>query len=412
MQTEEILRLSIKGIEFCENGGTLDEYLDRQLTESEPRRTISSILFNYFRNKGIIDSYLERFAKRKTKPVIRRTLSVVSTQILFQTAVPVAILADVAVSFIKKKEDQGASGFVNAMIRQLIKYHDMASEKDKFVTDKNRVPTVLLDRWKKNFSQDKVSNIIEAIKTEPPFTFRTVFRSVNAEKELNAKKIEGLSFLKSFDFFSTEDPAMILSSDIMKEGKIYIQDPATVLFGEFIMGMEAKTILDYCSAPGGKTILIAEIFEISKIIATDRSLNRLERVKENIERFGLKNVEVLSIQIVESMPDNSLDMVLLDVPCSNTGVIRHRPDVMFNFSAKSLKDVVKLQSEILEDVFLKVKKGGRLIYSTCSIEPEENQEQINNFTARHPEFIIEKEQLLMPTILNDGAFIAVLRNTN
>lgn len=414
MQTEEILRLALKGIEFCENGGTLDDYLDYYLTEAEPRRTVSSILFNYFRNKGVIDSYLKRFSNGKTKPAIRRVLNVVFTQILYQSVVPSAIVADVAVSFIKKKEGQGASGFVNAMVRQLVQYQDTTSWEDKFIEDKNRVPAILLERWKKNFSQEEVLTILDAIKTIPPFTFRTIFREVevDAEKKLKCKKIEGVNFLKRFHFFSTEAPGIVLTSDIMKEGKIYIQDPATALFGELIAEIEVETVLDYCSAPGGKTILLAEIFEKSKIIATDRSLSRLQRVRENIDRFRFKNVEIMSLEAAKSIPDVSFDLVLLDVPCSNTGVIRHRPDVMWNFTAKSLRDIVKLQFEILEDALSKVKSGGRLIYSTCSIEPEENWQQIKDFIIRHPEFTIEKEQLLLPSILHDGAFVSVLKRYN
>lgn len=408
MQTEEILRLAVKGIEFCENGGTLDDYLDYYLKESEPRRTISSILFNYFRNKGIIDFYFKSFSKGKTKPLIRRILSVVFTQILYQSAVPGPIIADVAVSFTRKKEGERASGFVNAMIRKLI--DQRASKEDKVINDENRVPVILLDRWKKNFSQEEVLTILEAIKTVSPFTFRTVLQErMNVEKELNCKKIEGLSFLKRFHFFSTEEPEVVLLSDMMKEGKIYIQDPAAVLFGELVTGIHPETILDYCSAPGGKTILLAEIFRNSKISATDRSQKRLERVRENIEKFGLMNVEILNMKTLKSMHEAFFDMIVLDVPCSNTGVIRHRPDVMWNFTMKSLKDIVKLQSEILEDSSLKLKMGGYLIYSTCSIESEENQKQVKVFTDKHPEFIIEKERLLLPTTLNDGTFVAILK---
>lgn len=410
MQTEEILRLSIRGIEFCEKGGTLDDYLDDYLADTEPRRTISSILFNYFRNKGIIDSYLKKFSNGKTKSAIRRVLSVVFTQILYQSVVPTAIVADVAVSFTRKKEGQKASGFVNAMIRQLVKCQGTVLEENKVIDSERKFPAILLKRWEKNFSPAEVLTVLEAIKAIPPFTFRTIFgEEANAEKKIKCKKIEGLEFLKRFHFFSADEPELILASDMMNEGKIYIQDPAAALFEELIDETEVKTVLDYCSAPGGKTILLAEIFKKSKIIATDRSLSRLERVRENIERFKLKNVEIMSLKEVKSMPDVSFDLVLLDVPCSNTGVIRHRPDVMWNFTTESLRDVVRLQSEILEDALSKVKPSGLLIYSTCSIEPEENHAQIKNFTFKHPEFTIEKEQLLLPAILNDGAFIAILK---
>jgi len=412
MQTEEILRLAVKGMKFCENGGTLDDYLDYHLTEAAPRRSISSILFSYYRNKGIINFYIKRFSNSTTNPIIRRVLSVVFTQILYQSAVPSAIIADVAVSFIKKKGGQRASGFVNAMIRQLVNYQDTVSGENKIISEKHRVPPILLQRWKKNFSQEETIRIINAIKTIPPFTFRTVFGEAYPEKKLKCKKIEGVNFLKRFHFFSAEEPGMILNSDMMKEGKIYIQDPAVVLFGELIAEIEARTVLDYCSAPGGKTILLAEIFKNSKIVATDRSLNKLKRVRENIEKCGVKNVEIMNLKAVKNMPDVLFDLVLLDVPCSNTGVIRHRPDVMWNFTAKTLSDIVKLQYEILEDTWSKVKLGGRLIYSTCSIEPEENQQQIKNFIIRHPEFTIEQEHLLLPATLNDGTFVVILKRYN
>ena len=226
MQTEEILRLAVEGINFCENGGALDEYLDVRLSESESRRSVSSILFNYFRNKGIVDFYIDKFCKGKTRPGVRRILSAVFTQILYQSAVPVPVLADVAVSFARKNEGRGAAMFVNAMIRQLARHRKAMTEEDRNIVEGKRVPKILLDRWKKNFSKEGLGGIIDAIKAIPIFTFRAVSENVDAVKGLNCMKVEGLEFLNKFKFFVTEEPGAVLDSCAMRDGKIYVQDPA------------------------------------------------------------------------------------------------------------------------------------------------------------------------------------------
>ena len=198
------------------------------------------------------------------------------------------------------------------------------------------------------------------------------------------------------------------------EGAFIVQDPATagavelldVSAGKMpVVPVSGLSVLDFCAAPGGKTVQIAWRMGEGRIVAQEVNPKRLARLKENLARMHLDNVTA-----VQKVEDGALfDRVLVDSPCSNTGVIRRRPDARWRWNADHLAQLVALQRQILDAAAAHVKPGGRLVYSTCSNEPEENAEQVAAFLAAHPDFTEVGRYESVPFETNhDGAFACAL----
>ena len=189
------------------------------------------------------------------------------------------------------------------------------------------------------------------------------------------------------------------------EGAFIVQDPATAGAVDLLDVAPGVSVLDFCAAPGGKTVQIAWRAGEGRIVAQEVNPKRLARLRENLARMKLGNVTA-----VQKVEDGALfDRVLVDAPCSNTGVIRRRPDARWRWNADHLAQLVALQKEIFEAAAAHVKPGGRLVYSTCSNEPEENAEQIAAFLAAHPDFkeVGRYESVPFETD-HDGAFACAL----
>jgi 16S rRNA (cytosine967-C5)-methyltransferase len=191
--------------------------------------------------------------------------------------------------------------------------------------------------------------------------------------------------------------------------EFYFQDPSTMLAPALLDPLPGESLADLCAAPGGKAVAIAERMQgKGHLLAADCAPTRMQRLQENLAPFPFAECRVLDAT-TPALPPESLDGVLLDVPCSNTGVIRRRPDVRQNFSPTHLTDLVALQQKILNAAATLVRPGGRIVYSTCSIEDTENISQIQEFLATHPEFTLETQLQLYPTQNHDGAYAARLR---
>jgi 16S rRNA (cytosine967-C5)-methyltransferase len=188
------------------------------------------------------------------------------------------------------------------------------------------------------------------------------------------------------------------------EGAFIVQDPATHHAVELLDPKKGERILDACAAPGGKTIQIA--WRGADVTACEVNPKRRRRLEENLKRTGV------SAKVINELADGLYDKVLVDAPCSNTGVLRRRPDARWNWSEEKMRELVKLQSQILDVCARLVAPGGTLVYSTCSNEPEENALQVEAFLARHGDFeFIEARESVPFDSLFDGAFAASMKKS-
>ena len=348
---------------------------------------------------------------KKIEPVIRRIISTALVQIFYQYGVAKEVAVDVAVNYVQKIRNRKTGGFVNAVLRNAIRKTFVKAEEDLPECVKYNVPDLLLNRWSNFFPLKERNRIIALIKKQAPLTFR-LMKPIDESvfKNTGCDIITNFPWCNEFSFYKTERPDIIIKMNLIDSGIIYIQDPATTMAPTLINGKISGKILDICAAPGGKTLILSELHPEAEIVAMDRSAKRLQQVVDNVKRAQKKNiVTVVADALDPPFEKNSFNVVFADVPCSNTGVSRRRPDVIWRFNQKRLTQILKLQMDILKSASNLVKPGGRLVYSTCSIEFDENRKQIDKFLKYNDEFTFVRDKLLLPAEENDGAYAAVVR---
>ena len=386
---------------LVENGErSLDDALDGSLAHPEQRRTTGSLLFLYFRRKRLIDGWIGNLAQRPPRPRIRRVLEAVLTQIRFQSGIAPESAVNVAVDLVKTVGNANEAKFVNAVLRRAVRELPEVDDSPAAV-----FPPALFKRWSRRFSAAELAAMSEAFLAPAPFTFRAEAGfEPPADWEATPVPCRG-----PFRFFESAKPGAILESEALGAGRIYVQDPATAVAASLPDLEPVKRILDVCAAPGGKSLLLASRMKPgTALTAADRSARRQEQTRQNFNCRGL------DFSVVVAEPGEltgEYDLVLADVPCSNTGVFRRRPDALWRFRAEALAETVALQRLILDAAAERVAPGGQLVYSTCSIEPEENAHQIEAFAAAHPDFSVETSELLLPSGGHDGAYACLLRRS-
>ena len=365
--------------------------LDEEMEKIDPafRRSIGHLVLTFFRRRKAVDALLQQRIQRPPLLAVQALLQSVVTQVFFQRAIAAESAVNIAVTEAKKYK---ADKFVNAVLRRII-----AAGAEFGDTPGDVLPDQILKRWKK---RPELPRLAAAFLKGADFTFR-----LEKKWELQELQAEALPS-PAFRFFKG-NAAEVLNSVPFKENHIYIQDPATSLVFKDLDLSGVRKALDVCAAPGGKTLMLAELLPATaRIVAADRSRNRQKLTRQNLERRGIK------ADVIVALPEElagRYDLVLADVPCSNTGVFRHRPDALWNFSAAKMEELVKIQKTIMESACARVAPGGLLIYSTCSIEPEENALQVSGFLEKHPGFSLVSQQQLIPDLETDGAFAAVMR---
>ena len=375
-------------ISRCDRGEiTLDDAVDN--LPEDCTRIIEHLLFTFYRYRKPVAGMLNKFIKRPPSAEIMNLLTLAAIQCRFQSGISPESAVNVAVDFAKSFH---ADKFVNAVLRNFLR--------SEFTPSKNAadiLPQTIFRRWQKRFSKDELNRLASLFQQEAEFTCRILPGFEATENSVT------VSAWGDFRFVSAP-AAEIINSEILKSGGFYIQDPAT----SFAVSLaaedagKAKKVLDLCAAPGGKTLMLGELCSPDcRIVASDISSRRQQRTKEN---FVLRN---RNYEVITAKPDElygQYDIILADLPCSNTGVFRKRPDALWNFSEKKFQEICTLQKDILKSALKLLAPGGIIIISTCSIEPEENEELVKFFCSLDPALRCEVQQTILPSLQHDGAF--------
>ena len=405
----QILEAAINGLTFWdESKYSIDDYIDSELKDDDRiRKSVTSILFTYFRNKAVIDSIIDNFTE-VLDPDLERIFQVTLTQAYFQTGIAAESAANIAVEYTKENFHTRHVGFVNAVLRNALEvdpgeYIEAMSKKQR-----KKIFPELHRRWKYTLGQD-ADSVLETLKYEALFTFRALKPIPQDELDAaNCEKMDLTEWADDYTFYSTTTPPKVFKTDWLETGSIYIQDPATVLAPSLLQIEENDIVLDMCAAPGGKTIALSEKLNGAYLIAADSSIRRQHITLENFERLGLDHPIIAASAYNPPFKDESINKIILDVPCSNTGVIRKRPDAIWHFSPEHQDELVKIQRTIVESAISILAPGGSLVYSTCSIEPEENSMQIERLLVDYPDLTLVEQKCLLPTSQHDGGFAALL----
>lgn len=382
---------------------------------SQYRRLLTDLFAHLFRRLAVIDWMIDqRLSRRKIKAKLRDILRLGLCSALFQDGLHEGVVVDICVRLAKKKGGPRVGGLVNAVLREALRQGIPSSDTADLpeYVQLNLSPE-LYTQWTAWMSAEQLAEICHWIDQPAPLVVRARIacpETLPADLGDILTPVQAPEWAQGQRLWTCKNPGRLFSHDLLKQGSFYIQDISTLLAPSFVTIKPGASIGDFCAAPGGKTILLAERLPANAcLIAADRSLKRMNTLENNLSSLNADTIHLLVADATAlPMPENSMDAVLLDVPCSNTGVIRRRPDARWRFSETALADVVALQRRILERVAPHVKPGGQLVYSTCSIEPAENTLQIQAFLAAHPNWSLVKEQQLVPSKDWDGAYAAAL----
>lgn len=408
---EKILESAVLGLAKWESGqANIDDYLNFHLPDPELRRSISSLLFEYFRHKPVIDKLLDGLVSARCKPEHRRVLAAAATQILYQDGIASASAVNVAVDLVKRRYCRQSAGFVNAVLRNITRLDFAAFSAELSEAERCGFPEPLYRHWR-NIFPESCQQFGILLQQRAIFAFRACRRPLD---EREAGELEAIPIpSEGFYFYRTENVGKLMQGEALKTGRIYIQDPATALAPVLGAIQPGERVADLCAAPGGKSLMILERLNGSgELTVADHSAARQKLTGQNLALRGYDVPVQIASALRPPFGDAAFDAVLLDVPCSNTGVFHRRPDVLWSFTDAKVDELNGLQMNMLLACARLVRPGGRIIYSTCSIEPRENDRLVRRFMAEKPAFELVRSKLLIPDKFHDGAYAAVLQRNS
>ncbi|MBQ8113584.1 MAG: MFS transporter [Kiritimatiellae bacterium] len=378
------------------------EFPADMLPQGGPDRAfVQDLVYTVVRRLRPLRSVLGELMAKWPKGELEALLYVGAAQILYMPDVPdfAAVNETVAAAKASGREKR-LDRVVNGVLRNLLRRREEFEAKLAAapLAERESFPNALVKRWIERYGAENAEALAKWHNTPaetwlayPPSEDGAPGRFVRLERGRRVNDVEGYA-----------------------EGAFIVQDPATAGAVELLDVKPGLTVLDFCAAPGGKSVQIAwRLKGQGRLVAQEVNPRRLARLRENISRMRLDQVQVVGkAPAGEGGVMAQFDRVLVDVPCSNTGVLRRRPDARWRWDADHLKQLVSLQAEILSSAAAHVAPGGLLVYSTCSNEPEENEAQIAAFLAAHPEFseVARRESLPFETG-HDGAFACAMRRS-
>lgn len=420
-----ILKRHAEGTQFIEE--ILEEELGRAVLEAADRRLVQEVTFGVVRWQATLDWLIsERTEGRTQKTVLQILLRLGLYQMFWLDRIPDHAAVNETVQMAKEMGFGPQSGFINAVLRGYLRERDATEKRLQLLKGENPAlgfshPQWLCERWEKRWGGELLQKFLDWNNT-PPITFaRANTLKTTVENLAAVWERENVRFVpRQFDWV-TGDLVFELRSypplgemPSFQQGLFYVQDPSTLLAVTLMLPEPGEAILDLCSAPGGKTTFIAQLMnDRGLVMAQDPHMLRRKMVEENCQRLGVASVRVAApAEGVNPKLNTPYDRVLVDAPCSNTGVIRRRVDLRWRIQESEISRLARKQLDLLETAAKQVRAGGILVYSTCSVEPEENEEVVRKFIEAHKHFELEQERMLLPLKDSvDGAYVARLRRT-
>jgi len=292
-------------------------------------------------------------------------------------------------------------------------FRDPADHPFLWMEDALSIPARMAKRWVRRMGRETTEDLARLFLQEPAMSVRVLKgdrEELGEELGLEAGSLKNGRHA-SILIAPTDAMERVAGSLALKEGRITIQGETALRAAELVGAEEGERVLDLCAAPGGKTAVIAATG--AQVIAIDRDEARLELLRETVERLGVaERVQTHAMDGAGELEEGDFDAVLVDAPCSNTGVLGARPGARWRFGPSSLQSLGELQSRLLDEGAEKVRPGGRLVWSTCSLEPEENGRRVRTFLEAHPGWTLEEEQDALPGVAPlpvDGGYAARIR---
>ena len=376
-----------------------------------------------------LDYIINQFSKvkvNKMKPVIRNIMRMSVYQMKYMASVPDSAACNEAVKLAGKKGFSTLRGFVNGVLRNIsrnlsqITYPEEGKNTAEAFSVRYSMPEWIVSEWLTAYGTEQTRKLLETFLTDAPITIRTNLARISP-KELKEKleaegvTVEGLNtekYPKLTYAFAISGFDYLNGLASFREGLFYVQDISSMLVAESAAPQQGNYCIDVCAAPGGKSIHLAEKLNGTGCVeARDLTAYKVGLIQENIDRHQFSNIRAVQMDatVYDDASEEKADILLADLPCSGLGILRKKTDIKYKMTEETEAQLVELQRKILHTVYRYVKRGGVLIYSTCTIHRTENEENIKWFVDNHPEFkLIEDRQIFPDEKLGDGFYIAKL----
>jgi len=403
-----------------------DAYLDKLLsaemnsTDFNPldKRLLNELVHGVLRNQSKLDWVLTGFYHgqySKVVPNVRNSLRVALYQILFLTRIPHHAAVNECVEFVKKYRGQRLADTMNGLLRNIarnienIRYPVATTDELQYLSVVHSHPMWVVRRWNSRYGFEQTESLCKANNMRPFLTLRSNPIKTDFHGLIQELVELGIDYRRCFymeEFVTVRNLPNIHQIKVFTEGHFSIQDESAGLVGRLLSPNPGETILDLCAAPGGKSTHAAEMMRNEgRVIAVDKYQTRLNLLKESTDRLGISIVEYMEADSAE-LELEPVDKVLVDAPCSGLGVLSKKPDIKWKREPEDMPKLIDIQRSILDNAAKLVKKGGVLVYSTCTIEPEENSEQVKAFLERHPEFEVDSAANYMDAkLVTDDGFM-------
>lgn len=383
--------------------------------EARDRRWTQELMYGMLRRRSMLDAQLSarvRGGLARLDPDIIDLLRLGADQLLHMRSVPAYAAIAQTVELAKERHGIGASKLVNAVLRRLDRERDSLTvpapvDPLEALSLEYSHPRWLVARWVARWGEEETARLLAANNSEAPVVLRPygIVRE-QLEAMLESVDVHVLDVPLVRDSMQLSGGASLTSLGAYRKGLFFVQDPASTLVTRYAAIPSGAIVADLCAAPGGKALELSR--SAGAVIASDRSPARVQRMTANFTRVDAKSLHTL-VADARHPAIRPVDAVLLDVPCTGTGTFRRHPDARWRLRISDLAVMAALQRAVLRSAAAVVKPGGILVYSTCSLEPEENDAQIDSFLAEHSEWTLEPPpDGLVPSQVLDAGRLRVL----
>ena len=374
------------------------------------RRLVTSIVYTTLEKQDQLDFALDRLMERPTGDILQRDILRLSAcQILFHQRVPDSAAVNEGVKLAHTTKLGNASGFINGVLRNLVRQKDQIpwpkKEQDfkQYLHVMGNMPLWLTEKLIAAYGETEAEAMIMHVKSEHGMVVRPNMLKLTDEAFENLLKLKPWDWKRGVapHAYIVHGVADIETDQDYQQGMFSIQGQSSILAAEAVQVKPGMRVLDACAAPGGKTAYLSETMQdTGRVFAWELHEKRAALMQAMKKRLRLENVRisVRDAQLPKPDMESTLDAVLLDAPCTGLGVLEEKPDLKYRLKESDIPAIVKTQTQLLDAVSKFVKPGGTLVYSTCSILPEENAEQIQAFLQSHPAFSIQPLPVSYPEV--------------
>ena len=378
-----------------------------QLSERD-RRFLTELVYGVTKAGASLDYMIGRYVAdlRKAQPAIRELLRLGFYQIFCMDRVPPSAACNTAVELAKKHGRRGAESFVNGVLRAALREPERAAFPDgrdaRSLALRTWHPQWMVERWIRTYGYERTEELCRCNNTSAPLSMRVNTLRTNRDALMEQLAAVGAQVRASAwvpDGIVLDAHGALDELAALREGLAQVQDESSMLVAHILGAEPGMTVIDACAAPGGKTTHIAQRMENrGRILAFDIYEEKIRRIERNAKRLGISIIEAHLSDACEigAVYAGQADRVLVDAPCSGLGVLRRKPDARWKKSARDAKTLPSLQHAILESATQTVKKGGVLVYSTCTMEECENAAVVNAFLETHTDFALEETGRFLP----------------